>query len=64
MKFFVAFFSLFFNGVLGGATMGSTPLEVGVQVPSRHLRFNLGGLMNKMNVYCSDQNLEDGGDEN
>jgi hypothetical protein len=44
--------------------MGSTPLEVGVQVPSRHLRFNLGGLMNRRNVFYSDQNLEDGGDEN
>ncbi len=68
MNFFAAFFSLLFNGVLGvgkvWTTMGSTPLEVGVQVPSRHLRFNLSGLMNKRNVFYNDQNLEDGGDEN
>jgi hypothetical protein len=68
MKFLATFLSLFINGVLGAskvwATMGSTPLEVQVQVPSRHLRFNLGGLMNKRNVFYSDQNLEDRSDKN
>lgn len=68
MKFLATFLNLFINGVLGAskvwATMGSTLLEVQVQVPSRHLRFNLGGLMNKGNVFYSDQNLEDRSDKN